>query len=223
MVWFSCTTAFRIMLPEPVSSANGRISGRAARSSGGAVRRAMSASRATPFCAAVCALALLPVPVSGQAPSAREQLVWHWFGGCTSGDSLKLEFHVDGALVYSSTFPICHVHHSEIKPEPQQRLLTFQFDAAPHRFGTQYRASEPEPITGSVWEAGQRRTAVVLGVSFATAERVLLNTRHMARPDSPARSEWIRGLELITRPVRRAERTPPSKRMKRRQVNRPAA
>jgi len=44
---------------------------------------------------------------------------------------------------------------------------------------------------------------VVLGVSFATAERVLLNTRHAARPDGPARSEWIRGLELITRPIRR--------------------
>jgi len=34
----------------------------------------------------------------------------------------------------------------------------------------------------------------VLGVSFSTAERVLLNTRHAARPDRPARSEWIRGL-----------------------------
>ena len=157
----------------------------------------------------------MPFPISGQAPpSAREQLVWHWFGGCASSDSLILEFHVDGELVYSSTFPICQVRRSEIRPEPQQRLLTFHFDAAPHRFGTQYRASEPEPITANVWEGGQRRTALVLRVSFATAERVLLNTRHVARPDSPARSEWIRGLELITRPVGRGERTPPSKRLK---------
>ena len=170
---------------------------------------------ATPLFAAVCALALMPVPASGQAPpSAREQLVWHWFGGCASSDSLILEFHLDGKLVYSSTFPICHVRRSDIRPEPQQRLLTFDFDAAPHRFGTQYRASEPEPITANIWEASQRRTGVVLGVSFATTERVLLNTRHAARPDSPARSEWIRGLELITRPVRRAERTPPNKRLK---------
>ena len=170
---------------------------------------------ATLLSAAAFALALMPVPVSSQAPpSAREQLVWHWFGACTSGDSLILEFHVDGKLVYSSAFPICHLRRSDIGPEPQQRLLTFRFDAAPRRFGTQYRASEPEPIIGTVWEAGQKGTAIVLGVSFATVERVLLNTRHVARPDTPARSEWIRGLELITRPVHRAERTPSNKRLK---------
>ena len=170
---------------------------------------------ATLLSAAVLALTLRPVLVSGQAlPSARDQLVWHWFGACTGSDSLILEFRVDGKLAYSSAFPICQVRHSDIKPEPQQRLLTFRFDAAPRRFGSQYQASEPEPIIGNVWEAGQRRTAMVLRVSFATAERVLLNTRHVARPDTPARSEWIRGLELITRPVHRVERTPPNKRLK---------
>jgi hypothetical protein len=124
---------------------------------------------------------------------------------------MMLEFLVDGRPVYGSTFPICLMRRSDIRPEPQQRLLTFRFEAAPRRFGPQYRASEPEPIIGNVWEAGQKRTAIVLGVSFATAERVLLNTRHVARPDRPARSEWIRGLELITRPVQRGARTPPSK------------
>ena len=117
-----------------------------------------------------------------------------------------LEFHVDGRSVYNATFPVCHMRRADIKPEPQQRVLTFHFDAAPHRFGAQYRASEPEPITVNVWEAGQRPTAVQLGVSFATAERVLLNTRHAASPDGPARSAWIRGLELTTRPVRRGGR-----------------
>jgi len=116
---------------------------------------------------------------------------------------LILEFHLDGKLVYSSTFPVCHMRRSDIRPEPQQRVLTFHIAAAPHRFGIQYQASEPEPITGNVWEAGPRRAAVMLGVSFATAERVLLNTRHAARPDRPARSEWVRGLEMITRPVPR--------------------
>lgn len=159
---------------------------------------------ATPLSAAVCALALIAVRGSGQAPpSARAQDVWHWFGGCAGTDSLVLEFHVDGKTVYSATFSVCQMRRADIRPEPQQRVLTFHFDAAPHRFGSQYRALEPEPITGNVWEAGRRQTAVVLGVSFATAERVLLNTRHAARPDRPARSEWIRGLELITRPVRR--------------------
>ena len=168
----------------------------------------MSASRArrcaTSLSAAVCALALIPVRGSGQGPpSARAQVVWHWFGGCVGTDSLALEFHVDGKIAYSATFPVCQMRRADIRPEPQQRVLTFHFDAAPHRFGSQYRALEPEPITGNIWEADRRQTAVVLGVSFATAERVLLNTRHAARPDRPARSEWIRGLALITRPIRR--------------------
>ena len=120
----------------------------------GGVRHEMSTSPArrcaTPLSAAVLALTLRPVLVSGQAlPSAREQLVWHWFGACTGSDSLILEFRVDGKLVYSSAFPICQVRHSDIKPEPQQRLLTFRFDAAPRRFGSQYQASEPEPIIGN--------------------------------------------------------------------------
>ena len=168
----------------------------------------MSASRArrcaTSLSAAVCALALIPVRGSGQGPpSARAQVVWHWFGGCVGTDSLALEFHVDGKIAYSATFPVCQMRRADIRPEPQQRILTFHFDAAPHRFGRQYRALEPEPITGNIWEADRRQSAVVLGVSFATAERVLLNTRHAARPDRPARSEWIRGLALITRPIRR--------------------
>jgi hypothetical protein len=149
------------------------------------------------------ALGLFPAVVSAQAlPPARDPLVWHWFSACASTDSLILDVHLDGKPVYSSVFSICQVHRTAIKPESQQRLLTFRFDAVPRRFGTRYRASEPEPIEGSVWEAGHKRNAIVLGVSFATAERVLLNTRHVARADTPTRSEWIRGLVLTTRPVR---------------------
>jgi hypothetical protein len=160
-------------------------------------------------------LVLAPSPLSSQASrSAPEPLVWHWFGTCASRDSLQLEFHADGNLVYSSAFPICHVRRADTKPEPQERLLTFRFDAAPRRFGPQYRAVDPEPISATIWEAGRRPTGIMLGVSFATAERVLLNTRHLARPDTPARSAWITGLELITRQVRRTERTAPNKRLK---------
>lgn len=153
---------------------------------------------------AILALGLIPAAAAGQTPSAaRGQLVWHWFSGCVATDSLMLDVRVDGQPVYSTVCPICQLRHSEIRPEPQQRVLTFRFEAAPRRFGPQYRGTEPEPIVGSIWEAGQKSNGIVLRVSFATAERVLLNTRHVARADAPARSEWIRGIELITRPARR--------------------
>lgn len=155
----------------------------------------------------VLACGLVPFALWGQAPPA-EPVVWHWFATCGSADSLMLDVNVDGKAIFDSTFAICHLRRTEIKPEPQERLLTFTFDAAPRRFGAQYHATEPERIVGTVWEAGRKGNAIVLGVSFATAERVLLNTRHVARPDRAGRSEWIRGLVVTTRPVRHARASP---------------
>jgi hypothetical protein len=157
----------------------------------------------TLFPVAALALVLLPVPLSGQArTSAPNEVVWHWFGACTSGDSLVLEVHLDGRPLYSSAFPICQTRRSAIKPEPQQRVLGFRFDAEPRRFRTQERARGMQPIAGNVWEAGGERDAIRLGVSFATEQQVLLNTIHVARARAPSRSERVRGLVITTRPSR---------------------
>jgi hypothetical protein len=151
-------------------------------------------------------LALVPVPVSGQASTAaRNEVVWHWFGDCAGGDSLVLEVTLDGKSIYSSAFPICQRRRSDIKPEPQQRMLEFRFAGVPRRFGTQSRATEPEPLVGNIWERGRERHAILLGVSFATDQRVLLNTVHVARANAPSRSERVRGLVILTRPVRRMD------------------
>jgi len=133
---------------------------------------------------------------------------------CAGGDSLVLEVTLDGKSIYSSAFPICQRRRSAIKPEPQQRILEFRFAGVPGRFGTRYRATEPEPIEGNIWERRGERHAILLGVSFATDQRVLLNTVHVARADSPSRSERVRGLVILTRPARRSDRTPPNKRLK---------
>ena len=161
------------------------------------------------------ALVLMPVSVSGQVRrSAPGEVVWHWFGDCATSDSLALEVSLDGKSLYSSAFPICQAHRKEIRPEPEQRILDFRFDAEPHRFRTQYRATGTQPIEGNIWEAGRERHAILLGVSFATERQVLLNMHHLARADAASRSERIRGLVITTRPARRADRTPPNKRLK---------
>ncbi len=165
--------------------------------------------------AATLALALIPGSVLGQAPtSAREEVVWHWFGGCASSDSLVLDVSLDGKSLYSSTFPICRARRTDIKPEPQQRILEFRFDGEPHRFRRRNPATGPQPIQGNIWEVGGERYAILLGVSFATGDQVLLNTVHIARADSPSRSERVRGLVITTRPLRargRGGRTPPER------------
>jgi hypothetical protein len=150
------------------------------------------------------ALALLPVSVAGQGrTSAPNEIVWHWFGDCPGSDSIFLEVHFDGKSLYSSTFPICQTRRAGIKPEAQQRILQFRFDAEPRRFRAQNRATGTQPIEGNIWEAGRERQAILLGVSFSTEQQVLLNTIHAARADSPSRSERVRGLVITTRPVRR--------------------
>ena len=155
------------------------------------------------------ALPLVAVPLSGQARTAApNEVVWHWFGACASGDSLVLEVHLDGKLVYSSAFRICQSRRSDIQPEPQQRILEFRFDAEPKRFRAQDKAVGTQSIAGNVWEAGGKRDAIRLGVSFSTEQRVLLNTIHVARAHSPSRSERVRGLVITTRPMRRGDRSP---------------
>ena len=174
-------------------------------------------ARATRFLSPVSALllALMPVCVSGQSRSAaRNEVVWHWFGGCVSSDSLILEVHFDGKSVYSSAFPICQARRAEITPEPQQRVLEFRFDGAPRRFRTQNKSTGIEPIRGNIWEARGERDAIRLGISFSTELQVLLNMVHVARAHSPSRSERVRGLVITTRPVQRGDRTPPNKRLK---------
>ena len=153
--------------------------------------------------------------MSGQSRgAARSEVVWHWFAVCASGDSLVLEIRLDGKDLYSSAFPICRVRRGEIKPDPQQRLLTFRFDGVPRRFGSRYRGTATQPIAGNIWEAGGEPDAIHLGVSFATDNEVLFNMVHVAPADAAARSERSRGLVITTHPVERGDRTPPSKRLK---------
>jgi len=162
-------------------------------------------TQATRLLSPVSALVLMAMPVSifGQArDSARNEAVLHWFAACASGDSLALEVRLDGKPLYSTGFPICHVRRADIKPEPQQRILKFRFDAQPRRFRNRFRANETLPIEGNIWEAGGDPDAILLGVSFSTEEDVLLNTIHVASAASPSRSELVRGLVITTRPLR---------------------
>jgi len=156
---------------------------------------------------AALALALTPVSLRGQtSASAPDAVVWHWFGDCASGDSLVLDVTLDGKAIYGSTFPICQARRRAIKPEPQQRILEFRFDAAPRRFGTRSRATDPQAITANIWQAGAERNAITLGVSFSAENLVLLNMRHDALASAASRSERVRGLVITTRPVRRGDR-----------------
>ena len=186
MVWFNCITAFRGNLDDAAS--HGPLA---------ALPR---------FGARVTAGGRPPVRAGADLRAQRSRLA---LVRCLrERRSLVLEVHLDGKAVYSSAFPICQSRRSEIRPEPQQRILEFRFDAEPKRFRAQDKAEGTQLIVGNIWEAGRKRDAIRLGVSFATEQRVLLNTIHVARAHAPSRSERVRGLVITTRPTRRANRSP---------------
>jgi hypothetical protein len=157
------------------------------------------------------ALALVSIPISlpGQtSPAARNEVIWHWFGGCAGRDSLFLEVRLDGKPIYSATFPICQVRRKAITHEPQQRLLAFRFDGVPRHFGSRYRQTEVQPIQVNIWESGGDPQGIQLGISFSTEQDVLLNMHLTAPANAPSRSERVRGLVITTRPVPKGDRSP---------------
>jgi hypothetical protein len=155
------------------------------------------------FPVAAFAFGLMPVSVSGQAPiAARDEVVWHWFGACAGSDSLAFNVSLDGKPVYSSTFPICRQRRADIKPDRQQRLLQFRFAGVPRRFVVRSRAAGVQLIEGNVWETGGERHAILLGVSLAAGDQVLMNLHLVASTDGASRSEGPRGFVITTRPVR---------------------
>jgi hypothetical protein len=156
-------------------------------------------------------IALLAIPAAAPAQTrraARDEVVWHWYGECAGADSLALEVFLDNVSIYSAAFPICQARRGGIKPERQQRLLSFRFTAVPRRFGPRSRASDPEAIDANIWEAANDPSAITFGLSLATREVVLINMHHFAPARSAARSERVRGLVIATRPLPRAGKKP---------------
>jgi hypothetical protein len=151
------------------------------------------------------AIALLPASAAGQTSS---DVVWHWYGGCAGSDSLALEIKFDGKDLYATTFPVCKVRRSQIKPEPEQRLIKVRFTALPKRFRASNKEPAPVPITCSIWESRGDGNSIRFGVQFATKDESLLNTNHPARVDIPTRTERVRGFVIDTRPVRRSDKKP---------------
>src|ERR1700674_3271862 len=145
------------------------------------------------------AFALMPGSVTAQAPtSARDEVVWHWVGTCGRSDSLASNVSLDGKPVYTSTFPICRQRRADIKPDRQQRLLQFRFAGVPRRFGVRSRAAGIQLIEGNVWETGGERHAILLGVSLAAGDQVLMNLHLVASTDGASRSEGPRGFVITT-------------------------
>ena len=124
---------------------------------------------------------------------------WHWFESCGGKNNLGLVVLLDGKAVYRSRFPVCR--NNGPTPTAEERKLVFHFKGG-RVFQGEYRTLPTQTIEANIWQAGADPNALLLGVTFVS-DRVLLNTIHVAKPDSTSESQLDRGIVIRTFPLTR--------------------
>jgi hypothetical protein len=137
-------------------------------------------------------------------PSHPTDLVWRWFGDCRPTRQIRLDVRLNQAQLYSRAFPACCVRSGLIPDDTPPKTLRFSFHASAAIFGSEFGSLGVVEIEGNIWQAGGDPDAIILGVSFATRHRVLLNTVHITRPHRPSQSELAEGLVIRTSAVAEA-------------------
>ena len=124
---------------------------------------------------------------------------WHWFESCVGTKTLGLVVLLDGKAVYRSRFPVCRSNGPT--PTAEERKIVFHFKGG-RVFRGEYHTLRTQTIEANIWQAGADPDALLLGVTFVS-DRVLLNTIHVAKPDSTSESQLDRGIVVKTFPLTR--------------------
>ena len=147
---------------------------------------------------------LLAIQQVEEVSSAQAETVpsprWWWFQTCSESTTIGVEVVMDGKLAYRSSFPICNGTGAPNKPDGKQKILSFSFNGG-HLFQGEYHTTPAQTVEGNIWQAGADPDDLILGVSFATKNQVLLNTVHIVRPGGASESEVDPGIVVKTYPV----------------------
>jgi len=126
--------------------------------------------------------------------------VWRWFQTCSESTTMGVDVVLEGKLVYRSSFPICNGAGAPNNSDGKQKTLSFSFNGG-HLFQGEYHTAPAQRVKGNIWQAGADLDDLILGVSFATKNQVLLNTVYTVRPGRASESEVDRGIVVKTYPV----------------------
>ncbi len=118
---------------------------------------------------------------------------------------MRVTVQLDRRPVYSGAFPICRMRRKDIPDESPQKILAFTFRTRAGIFGSEFGPMGSQELEGNIWRAGGDPDAILLGVSFATPDRILLNSVHVGRPNQVSRSVLAKGLTISTWPVQGAQ------------------
>jgi hypothetical protein len=114
---------------------------------------------------------------------------------------IGIDVFLNGRSIYHSGFRACLIDRDDAKAESQQRREQFYFSGG-HTFQGQYHTKASDKIEGDIWQAGADPDAVLLGLSFATKDQVLLNTIHIAKPGKASQTKVDSGIVVKTYPLR---------------------
>ena len=156
---------------------------------------------------AICAVGLvLELGISAgtqlsQTPSTRPEAGWYWYSGCREYKRMEMEILLDSKPIHRSSFRICRIRSADAPPLKRSPEVAFSFRGG-HVFQGEHRTNATEMVEANVWQAGVEPDGLLLGVSFSSGHRVLLNTVHLARPDAISESKLDSSLLIKTYPGR---------------------
>jgi hypothetical protein len=150
-------------------------------------------------------IAGLVAVISGSGGAAQDKPVWFWFATC-GGPLMTIEVSLDGAVVNRASLPVCKALRGSAAAQGAAGRLDFTFVARRPMTWSGYRdrpdvTPAGERIEGSIWQAGAEPDTLLLGVSYLTKDRVLMNTIHTAHPLDRRESEIAKGLVVRTYPT----------------------
>jgi hypothetical protein len=125
---------------------------------------------------------------------------------CRTDSGIDLKITLDRKPVYHGVLAAC----PEMLPESlRERYTRATFFFRPTRSleWDDVRTPARATIEGNVWRAGADTDAVLLGISFMTRDRVLLNTIHIASLDTSTAYPLGVGIRSVTLPNKRLKLT----------------
>lgn len=143
-------------------------------------------------------LVLLTATAIAQQPNSSPTIaetVWTWSKQCDGIHRLGVTVRLERKKLYRGSFLICRGSRGAENGREE-----FHFRGG-HRFQGEYQTHSTDLIECDIWQAGGEPDALILGLSFTTKKRVLLNTLHIASPDKQTSSELDPGLVITTYPV----------------------
>ena len=125
------------------------------------------------------------------------------------GPDMILEVQLDAVTLSKMAFPFCHAQRGIIAEEPQESL-SFYFKPKHaiiwmHESGAVITAmkTKPDQVIDSsirIWRADADSDWLIVGVSFYSDDKILMNRIHIAHLGKRDRSEIAAGLVLLTYP-----------------------